>query len=165
LPNPITHVTILNPFNYQEFAEAKLIVLDIRACNSTGKWRNIEMQVSVFSGLTERLVYYACSLCVDQLKSGQSYADLKPAISICLLNKELCRDSRQAHHRFQLVDRESGRELRRAIEVHTVDLTKYNLSEATISKASKIEQWATTRSSCTLLSTSRRRTSIIVKYR
>ena len=142
LPHPITHVTILNPFSYQEFAEDKLIVLDIRARDSDGRRLNIEMQVSVFSGLTERLVYYACSLYVEQLALTDQYAKLEPAISICLLNNELFRDSAQAHHRFQLVDRESGRELSRAIEVHTVELAKYNLSEATTSKASTIEQWA-----------------------
>jgi len=142
LANPITHVTILNPFSYQEFAEAKLIVLDIRACDSAGRWLNIEMQVSVFSGLLQRLVYYACSLYVDQLELGQSYADLRPAISICLLPNEIFHDSCQAHHRFQLVDRESGRELDRGIEVHTVELRKYNLSSARLREASKIEQWA-----------------------
>ena len=142
LANPITHVTILNPFSYQEFAEAKLIVLDLRARDCAGRWLNIEMQVSVFSGLVERLVYYACSVYVDQLVSGQSYADLKPAISICLLPKELFRDSRQAHHRFQLMDRESGRELDRAIEVHTVELRKYNVSRAAVRRASKLERWA-----------------------
>ncbi len=31
LPQPIVHVEILNPFSYQEFADDKLIVLDIRA--------------------------------------------------------------------------------------------------------------------------------------
>ena len=148
LPNPITDVTILNPFSCQEFAEAKLIVLHIRACDSAGRWLNIEMQVSVLRGLVERLDYYACSLYVDQLESGQHYADLKPAISICLLTKELFHDSSQAHHRFQLVDRKSGRELRRAIEVHTVKLTKYNLSSATLSEASKIEQWALNEEMC-----------------
>ena len=71
LPRPITQVTIRNPFNYQEFAEAKQIVLDIRAQDGAGRWLNIEMQVSVFGGLVERLVYYACSLYVDQLESGQ----------------------------------------------------------------------------------------------
>lgn len=142
LPQPIVDVTILNPFSYQEFSQDKLIVLDVRACDSTGRWLNIEMQVSVYSGLIERLVYYACNLYVDQLAAGQNYANLQPAISICLLDKELFRGSRQAHHRFQLVDRESGRELPRGIEVHTVELTKYNLRETTISQASKIEQWA-----------------------
>jgi len=142
LAAPIVEVDILNPFNYQEFAEAKQIVLDIRARDSAGRWLNIEMQVSVVTGLVQRLVFYACSMYVDQLGAGTSYAALQPAISICLLPNVLFRDSAQAHHRFQLVDRESGRELERGVEVHTVELTKYNLESATISKASKIEQWA-----------------------
>jgi hypothetical protein len=41
-----------------------------------------------------------------------------------------------------MLDRESGRELSNAIEVHTVELTKYNLVEKTISQAGKLEQWA-----------------------
>ncbi|MEO8497361.1 MAG: Rpn family recombination-promoting nuclease/putative transposase, partial [Planctomycetota bacterium] len=98
-------------------------VLDVRARDAAGRWLNIEIQVSLVSGLTERLVYYACSLYVEQLESGQSYANLKPAISICLLNRELFRDSSQAHHRFQLLDRASNRELPNSVEVHTVELT------------------------------------------
>lgn len=60
-------------------------MLDIRARDSEGRWFNVEMQVTVFGGLLQRLVYYACSLYVDQLQSGQNDADLRPAISICLL--------------------------------------------------------------------------------
>jgi predicted transposase/invertase (TIGR01784 family) len=78
----------------------------------------------------------------DQLHKGENYALAEPALSICLLNHVLFRDTRQAHHRFQMMDRESGRELQNAIEVHTVELTKYNLEETTISQASKLEQWA-----------------------
>ena len=92
LANPIVHVEILNPFSYQDFADDKQIVLDIRARDSAGRWLNIEMQVTVFTGLLQRLVYYACRLYVDQLGAGQNYADLRPAISICLLNKILFRD-------------------------------------------------------------------------
>jgi predicted transposase/invertase (TIGR01784 family) len=58
---------LLNPFSYQDVADDKLIVLDIRARDSARRWLNIEMQVSVFTGLLQRLVYYACSLYVDQL--------------------------------------------------------------------------------------------------
>jgi len=39
-------------------------------------------------------------------------------------------------------DRQSGRKLDNAIEVHTIELTKYNLQEETISQASKLQQWA-----------------------
>jgi len=141
-PCPIVAVEILNPFSYQEFAESKLIVLDVRCRDSKGRWLNVEMQVSVYAGLIERLIHYACSMYVDQLSKGGNYALADPSLSICLLNHVLFRGTRQAHHRFQMMDRESGRELENAIEVHTVELTKYNLQESTIYQASKLEQWA-----------------------
>jgi len=40
-----------------------------------------------------------------------------------------------------MVDRESGREISNAIEVHTVGLTKYELREQSIAGASKLHQW------------------------
>jgi predicted transposase/invertase (TIGR01784 family) len=89
LSQPVVAVDVLNPFNYQEFAQSKLIVLDVRCRDSQGRWFNVEMQVSVYAGLIERLVYYACSLYVDQLKAGSNYALASPSISICLLNRFL----------------------------------------------------------------------------
>ncbi|MEZ6135132.1 MAG: Rpn family recombination-promoting nuclease/putative transposase [Pirellulaceae bacterium] len=137
-PQPIVAVEILNPFSYQEFADSKLIVLDVRCRDSAARWLNVEMQVSVYAGLIERLVYYASSMFVDQLSKGSSYAVADPALSICLLNHVLFRDTCQAHHRFQMIDRQSGRELQNAIEVHTVELLKYNLDESTICRAASL---------------------------
>jgi predicted transposase/invertase (TIGR01784 family) len=140
-PRPIVAVEVLNPFSYQEFAESKLIVLDVRCRDSDERWFNVEMQVSVHAGLIERLVYYACSLYVDQLNAGGNYALAAPSISICLVNRIFFSQTAQAHHRFQMVDVESGRELTNAIEVHTIEMTKYRLDGRTIGKATKLEQW------------------------
>ena len=63
-------------------------------------------------------------------------------MSICLLNQVLFPDTPAPHHRFRLIDPEHRREIPSAIEVHTVELTKYNLQEATIRAATAIEQWA-----------------------
>jgi len=142
LPEPITEVEIVNPFSYQEFVGDKLVVLDVRARDSTGRWLNVEMQVTVTDGLLPRLTYYACSLFVDQLEAGGNYASLRPAISICLLNKTIFADSARPHHRFCLTEPESGRGLPVGIEVHTLELLKYNLQEASISFSSPIHQWA-----------------------
>jgi predicted transposase/invertase (TIGR01784 family) len=60
LPQPIVAVEIQNPFSYQEVAENKRMVLDVRCRDSMGRWINVEMQVSVLVGLIQRLVYYAC---------------------------------------------------------------------------------------------------------
>lgn len=142
LDSPIVELEILNPFSYQEFADDKRIVLDVRARDGEGRWLNVEMQVSVVPGLLRRLMYYACAMYVDQLQAGQHYAQLRPAISICLLRQLLWSDTPGPHHRFRLVDPEHGRELLDGIEVHTVELAKYNLDEATISAAPTITQWA-----------------------
>ena len=141
LEHPIDSVEVLNPFSYQEFSQSKLIVLDVRCQDSAGRWLNVEMQVSVYAGLIERLVYYACSMYVDQLTPGGNYALAASSISICLLSRALFAETDQAHHRFQMVDRESGREISNAIEVHTVELTKYELHEQSIADASKLQQW------------------------
>ncbi|TWT89572.1 PD-(D/E)XK nuclease family transposase [Neorhodopirellula pilleata] len=124
LKQPIVAVEVLNPFSYQEFAESKLIVLDVRCRDDAGRWLNVEMQVSVYAGLIERLVYYACSMYVDQLSPGSNYALASPSISICLLDRVLFAKSEQPHHRFQMIDRKSGKELSNAIEVHTVEFPR-----------------------------------------
>jgi predicted transposase/invertase (TIGR01784 family) len=142
LRDPLVDVEILNPFSYQEFQDDKLIVLDIRARDAAGRWLNIEMQVSVYPGLLQRLAYYACALYVDQLQAGEHYTRLRPAISISLLNQVLFSDTPAAHHRFRLVDSEHYRALPESIQVHTVELTKYSLDEASIHAAPAIEQWA-----------------------
>ncbi|XZE56133.1 Rpn family recombination-promoting nuclease/putative transposase [Planctomycetaceae bacterium SH139] len=142
LSDKIVSVQILNPFNFQEFAESKQIVLDVRCRDCRGRYFNVEMQVSVYAGLVQRLAYYACSMHLEQLSKGENYASLTPSVSICLLSRVLFPQSAQAHHRFEMLDRESGRKLENAIEVHTVELSKYNLAEGTISKASNLERWA-----------------------
>ncbi len=76
------------------------------------------------------------------INTGEGYENLRPAISICLLNRVLFEDTKAPHHRFRLCDPEQGRELSDSIEVHTVELKKYDLAAETISSGSKIEQWA-----------------------
>jgi predicted transposase/invertase (TIGR01784 family) len=75
---PIDTVEIRNPFSYQEFAESKAIVLDVRCRDTLGRWLNVEMQISVYPGLLERLVYYACSMYVNSQLQGQRRIELTP---------------------------------------------------------------------------------------
>ena len=141
LKHPITDVTILNPYSFQEFQTAKLVVLDVKARDSAGRLFNIEMQISIHSGMLPRMVYYASETYTDQLSAGDDYTKLNTTISICLLTSNLFPDSDQAHHRFQMMDEKSGRKLDRAIEVHTVELQKSRFDETTISGANRLAQW------------------------
>ena len=104
LPAPIVDVEILNPFSYKEFSGDKQIILDVRARDSTGRMLNIEMQVANTGDLKQRMTYYACKLYADQLKLGEKYFILQPAISICLLNENLFKETDVPHHRFRFCD-------------------------------------------------------------
>ena len=86
-------------------------------------------------------MFYACEAYTDQLRAGQGYGDLKATYSICLLRRNLWDDD-QLHHQFRLVDRESGRVLDDSIEIHTVELAKYNGAPSDVRSARVLEQWA-----------------------
>ena len=76
MPDPIEEVEILNPFSYQDFAEEKLIVLDVRARDSAGRWLNIEMQVSVHAGLLQRLTCsFSRQKCEGERKAVRAIVD------------------------------------------------------------------------------------------
>ena len=142
LPQPITDVTIQNPFSYQEFENAKAVVLDVKAKDSSGRIFNVEMQIAIHPGLLQRMMYYASEMYTDQLSEGDDYTQLNTTISICLLTGMLYPESDQAHHRFEMMDAESGRKLDRAVEVHTVELRKFGFDEMTISNASPLARWS-----------------------
>jgi predicted transposase/invertase (TIGR01784 family) len=138
---PIVDVTLLNPFNRQDYEDDKLSVLDVKAADQSGAVHDIEMQLDVFLGLVQRLVFYTCEMYAGQLKAGQEYSQLRPVYTICLLNEILWEDGTRGHHAFRLTDRESGRVLDGTFEIHTVELPRYTLREADLKTASLLECW------------------------
>jgi hypothetical protein len=89
LPQPITSVEILNPIQGREFSEDKLVVLDVLATDALGRRFNVEMQTTLPIDLPKRLTYYNCLNYIRQLSAGEPYYQLRPAISICVLEKWL----------------------------------------------------------------------------
>jgi len=134
-------VTIENPYNPKDFEDDKLSILHIKAVDQAGAIYDIEMQLTIFSGLVQRIVYYGCEIYVGQLKAGDDYTQLHPAYSICLVAGTLWKDTSQVHHAFGLTDRQSGKTLDRTLEIHTLELGKYNLKEEELAAADTLEHW------------------------
>jgi len=141
LPHPVVSVVYLNPFGYKDFESDKLVCVDVKATDTIGRVFVIEVQIVVHSSFAKRAVFYACEAYTDQLRVGQGYSDLKATYSICLLMRNLWYGD-QLHHQFQLVDSESGMILEESIEIHTVELAKYNGGPGEVRGASVLEQWA-----------------------
>ncbi len=141
LPKPIVDVTIENPYSLQDFKDDKLSILDVKAIDQDGAIYDVEMQLSFFSGLIQRIVFYGCEIYTDQLRSGDDYALLKPAYSICLLDGVLWQDSKKVHHAFRFTDLESRRILNDTLEIHTIELGRYHLEEKDLATASLLDCW------------------------
>jgi predicted transposase/invertase (TIGR01784 family) len=76
-----------------------------------------------------------------QLKAGDDYTELHPVYCICLVNGILWKDAKSVHHAFRMTDQESGRVLNNTIEIHTLELGRYNLEESDLATASLRDRW------------------------
>ena len=137
----IDRVEILNPILSPETDDDKLAILDVLAMDESGRQFNIEMQTSLPAGLSQRLLYYASSLYVNQLGEGESYVSLRPAISICVLEKPLLTDTDDLHSDFRLRSPD-GRLFTDDLQIHLVELSKSQATEHNIEEVSHLERWS-----------------------
>lgn len=100
---PIVSVEILNPLMGKDRSEDKVIVLDVLARDSLGRMLNIEMQTRLPLSFASRLLYYNSKNYLRQLREGDGYGELRPAISICLVDRRMFdqpTESARWHHSF-----------------------------------------------------------------
>lgn len=137
----ITTVDYRNPIVMPPAHDGKLTVLDLLTVDERRRQLNIEMQTSVRGGLSQRLLYYGACLYMRQLRQGEAYRMLQPAINICVLNKILFRESPRAHQAFAMRDCRSGIELSDHLRVHTLELPKCQVQAHNLKQASALDQW------------------------
>jgi predicted transposase/invertase (TIGR01784 family) len=99
------------------------------------------MQLGVSASLDRRVVYYGCELYADQLPKGSDYEELRPVYTIWLINGILWPQARQVHHAFRLTDAESGRVLDGTLEIHTIELARYNRAESDLAAGDMLGCW------------------------
>jgi predicted transposase/invertase (TIGR01784 family) len=119
---PIRTVEILNPFSEKDFAEDKLNVLDVRARDDSGRLFDVEIQLLLPTHFKGRILHYWAGMFHEQLRDGESYANLRPAISICIVNQSLFPAADDYHLAFELVDVVHGERFTDLMQVHVLQL-------------------------------------------
>src|SRR5947208_763171 len=130
---------LLNPFNPKEALDDKLSILDIKARDQSGRQFNIEMQMLAFRYYEKRILYYGCRLHQQQLHEGEDYLTLKPTISISFLNHVLFPQVADYHLRFRLLEESHSFPFTDDLEVHTLELPKFEKSAAELE--SELDIW------------------------
>lgn len=126
LRSPIVKITLLNPFSRRDQATQKLTIFDIKAVDETGREFIIEVQLYGHENFAERLVHYWAKEYAAQLSEGDHYRQLKPVFVVCITDANLFSDATQAHCRFQLVDVVQEIVLTEQLEVHVIQLPKFD---------------------------------------
>lgn len=142
MPSPVVWVEILNPIQNKDRSEEKLIVLDVLARDSDGQRFNIEMQTTLPFDLAQRLTYYNCMNYVPQIGQGDRYFQLRPAISICVLNRTLYSQIADYHLSFRLRCDQHNLVFNNDLRFHTLELPKFVASsECPLSELPPLEKW------------------------
>ena len=122
----VESVVILNPFLPLETVDDKLSVLDIKARDESGRNFNVEMQIRRHHALRERVLYYWAKLHTEQLTAGEDYTQLRPTISVLVLDDVLFPELTGSHHRFRLCEDSRGVPFTDHIEMHVLELPKFD---------------------------------------
>ncbi|MBS0262284.1 MAG: Rpn family recombination-promoting nuclease/putative transposase [Planctomycetes bacterium] len=141
-PEPrISDVTFLETESRRKTDDDKLLIFDVRALDDQGRSLNIEMQSTKHVGLPQRLALYASSMYHGQFRSGEPYSSLCPAISICVLGAVLFPGVPDFHLDFRLRNCRNNLVLTDDLQVHIVELPKYNWVRSPPLEATPLEKW------------------------
>ena len=120
-------VEIMNPFNLSEKANNKESIVDLKAITEDGIIVIIEIQTYSTKNFFERTLYYWSKNYSSVLKKGEDYPELKPVISINLINDILFdKTDNRMHTCYLLKEKNSNQILTDHIQLHYVEIPKFN---------------------------------------
>ncbi len=141
----ITDVFFLDKDQDPHFEHEKLSKLDILAQTNTGMQIDIEVQVLKHAYLSERFLYYWAGLYGSQLKEKEPYTQLKPTVSIILLDFDYLPETAW-HNLYHICNDISKQRLTDHFAMHFIEIKKFTYSD--IKKLTKLGTWAAYFSNC-----------------
>ena len=120
-------VEIINPFNLSEKANNKESIVDLKAVTEDGTIVIIEIQTYSTKNFFERTLYYWSKNYSSTLKKGEDYPELKPVISINLIDDILFdKSDKRMHTCYLLKEKNSNKILTDHIQLHYVEIPKFD---------------------------------------
>lgn len=138
----VVEVELKNPYNLADYRAGKMSILDIKAKAESGRWFNVEMQISEDYHFDKRAIYYWAKLVTEQLSEGMMFKELKKTISINILDFNFIPDNQDVHNRYKIINTATGTDdkLHDIFELHYIELRKFNKLEKEITTA--LDRWS-----------------------
>lgn len=136
--NYFTDINFMDKQQVPDINEGKAPELDILAKTNNGSLINIEIQIASQKKFSKRALYYWSRLYAYQLGKGHHYRELKPTISINLLNFNHL-PYKTYHNSYHIRNDETNDILIDDFEMHFIELEKFKFSD--IKKMRNAENW------------------------
>jgi predicted transposase/invertase (TIGR01784 family) len=129
--------------NIGESKQEKTTEMDVFVQDKNGRLINLEMQNYLQKGLTERMLYYGFRLIVSQSLAGKSYVELKPAVSIWILNSIAWTNDDKIMHKYIVMEENNLQSLSELVRIISLEPDKIIVDELPNieSKPPSIEHW------------------------
>jgi len=121
----IKEIVLNNPYNEREFVADKLTVVDVKATDENKCHYQIEIQLALHTAIAARMLYTWSRLYHSQISKGDNFSELKPVISIWILNESLFDNVADFHLPFVLYNQKNKLVLSEDIEIHLLQLPKW----------------------------------------
>ena len=125
LQEPLVAVDILNPYNDKEFLDDKLSIVDVKAKDAHDRIYQIEIQLTSYGHLPQRMLYNWADIYSQQLKSGKDYDSLRPTYAIWLLAENLIPEDTLYVHHYKMRD-EQGNTFTEQGGIWVLELKKFD---------------------------------------
>ena len=122
----VVDITLLNPYNPQNFKNDRLSIIDVQAVGAEKKIFNIELQINNESDSDKRDLYCWAKLYIGQLEEYKDYSLLSKTIGIHILNFTSTPESKKYHNVFHIVEKDNACNDFTDLELHTVELKKFS---------------------------------------
>ena len=139
----VVDIELKNPYNLADYQANKMSILDIKACDKSGRWFNVEMQISQDLYFDKRSLYYWAKLVTEQLSEGMMFKELKKTISINILDFDFIPNTPDFHNLYKIINVKSGQDdkLHDVFELHYIELRKFKKQFHEI--VNSLDRWVT----------------------
>ena len=113
--------------------------LDIFCTTQIEEKIDVEIQINNRKNIEKRTLFYWSNMYLSGHKKGQDYNELKPSITINLLNYNNFDATEPMHSMFAVYNMNTGKKLCNDLELHFFELKKFQ--KKPIAELSRIERW------------------------
>jgi predicted transposase/invertase (TIGR01784 family) len=136
---PVSGVEMVLPAAEKGSLEDKSVIADIKARDQGKRQFHLEMQWQVPWFFPKRVLYYWGKFHPQQLHQGESYATLRPTVSVCFTKHALYPELSDHHLVFGLREAKHGLTFTDDLEVHLIELPKFQKTAEQIVAA--LDRW------------------------